>query len=705
MARSGRLTWGRISSAVVVAFIAGVVPVCPASATFRYGPVELSGSVDSQNLFRASEIDEWQFIQNRNTALFRLDYEWFQNGKMIDRWDMPWIKRSKLYMLYRGTYDGFWGIAPGGRQKGVTVYDDKIGGPIQGNDIGTTSNNNNPSVGCTVQRNSRGEVVRPCPKSGLYTRTNQDARDALAFTNTLREAYIDFALRDAPVSFRLGRQQVIWGESDVFRLMDIINPIDTTWHLQQEEWDKIRIPLWLVKAIWDMGDVGPIANAFAELVWNPGDFQPGNKVEFLPAPWAIPIANPVRAGQIQVADPGSPDTMLTPIFDLQGTSFRKGNFNRNPGDASDVGVRFHGVTDIPLINLSGFEFTINYLWARGRSIGAGAGSPFGLKINSISVNPTQSLLQNGDVGIPTSQNPSALFAGRSTSPAFVKARFIHPYTNIFGATANYFEGNTNVVFRFETAYQLDAPFQSAAPRDRVNVSGLDPRLGLKAPLGYTTRDIWAGMIGFDRPTWIKWLNPRTTWFITGQFFWSYVAGNAQPLRGGILTGADTPYYRPPEGRQGNTTWDAPTRNGFGNWYNGPFAGQTERTQTACGGLIATSPCAKGKTYEGTNIPVASNLEGNADKVLQWELLTTLAATSFYWGGTFVPFVAMAIDPVNRNILFQLKFDYFLTNNFIIQPQAKFFNDLGSGKPSLDPWGAGGLNARRDEIGFKVIYQF
>ena len=32
------------------------------------------------------------------------------------------------------------------------------------------------------------------------------------------------------------------------------------------------------------------------------------------------------------------------------------------------------------------------------------------------------------------------------------------------------------------------------------------------------------MIGFDRPTWIKWLNPRTTWFITGQFFWSYVNG-------------------------------------------------------------------------------------------------------------------------------------------------------------------------------------
>ena len=713
MARCGRVTWRRATSAAMIAVLAGGFFAQPASATVKYGPIEISGSVDSQNLFRASEADEWQFIQNRNTALIRFEYEWLQGGKFIDRIDVPWIKRSKLYLLYRGTYDSFWGIAPGGRQKGVTTYDDKIGGPIQGNNIGTTSNDPNPSVGCTTP---------PCPQSGLYTRTDGKARDSLAFTNTLREGYIDLALMNAPVSFRLGRQQVIWGESDQFRLMDIINPLDTTWHLQQEEWDKIRIPLWLVKAIWDMGDVGPIANAFTELVWNPGDYQPGNKVEFLPAPWAVETANPVRFGQINVPDPNTDLGFLTPVFNLQGTSFRKGDFNRNPGDASAVGVRFHGVTDIPLVNMSGFEFTLNYLWSRGVGIGAAAGAPFGLKINSINVNPTQVILQDNNnpnrnpnsptVGRPTAANPAALFAGSSVNPAFVNAQFIHPYTNTVGATANYFEGNTNVVFRLETAYQFDAPFQTAALKDRVNVQGLDPRLGLKAPVGYTTSDVWAGMLGFDRPTWIKFLNPRTTWFLTGQFFWSYQVDNGEecfsrdtttgqclvkgtPLRGGVLTASARPYYRPPEG---SATWNAATKNGFGVWYNGPFAGATERTQTGCTGTNPQSPCAPGKG-------VASNLLGNDDRVLSWEGLFTFAATSFYWGGTFVPFVAMAVDPFNRNILFQLKADYFITNNFIIQPQAKFFNNLGSGTPSLDPWGAGGLNARRDEIGFKVTYQF
>src|SRR5215470_3257227 len=444
MARCGRFTClGRATCGVITAALVGLVFIQPAAATVKYGPIEISGSVDTQNLFRAPEADQWQFIQNRNTALIRFEYEWLQGGKFIDRIDVPWIKRSKLYLLYRGTYDGFWGIAPGGRQVGVTSYDDKIGGPIQGNNFGTTSNDPNPSVGCTTP---------PCPQSGLYTRTDGKARDSLAFTNTLREGYIDLALMNAPVSFRLGRQQVIWGESDQFRLMDIINPLDTTWHLQQEEWDKIRIPLWLVKAIWDMGDVGPIANAFTELVWNPGDYQPGNKVEFLPAPWAVETANPVRFGQINVPDPNTDLGFLTPVFNLQGTSFRKGDFNRNPGDASAVGVRFHGVTDIPLVNMSGFEFTLNYLWSRGVGIGAAAGAPFGLKINSINVNPTQVILQDNNnpnrnpnsptVGRPTAANPAALFAGSSVNPAFVNAQFIHPYTNTVGATANYFEGNT-----------------------------------------------------------------------------------------------------------------------------------------------------------------------------------------------------------------------------------------------------------------------
>jgi hypothetical protein len=672
----GAKRWHRLFGVLAIIAVA-VAWAPPARATLRYGPIELSGSVDSQTLLRSTHIDEWQFVQNRNTALIRLDYEWLQSGKLIDRFDLPFIKRSKLYMLYRGVYDSFWDIGPGGRQKGVTVYDDEVGGPIKGHTIGNQivgGNTCNPATdpACICP------AGQSCLQSGLYSRIDREGRDALKFESTLREAYIDLALRDAPLSFRLGRQQVIWGETDQFRLMDIINPLDLTWHLQQEAWDKIRIPLWMVKSIWDMGDLGPISNAFTEVLWSPGDFQPGVKVEYLPAPWSVPVPNPVRSGQI-VLDPAFP-VLLSPTFNLQGTSFRKGDFSRNPMDASEVGIRFHGVTDIPPLHVQGLEFTMNYFYGRSRGIGAVASAPFALKIEKATI-----------VSTPIRQNPGdpnsapATFNGLPVFSTDITAQFIHPFTHIFGLTGNYFEGNyTNAVFRLETAYQLGAPFQSAALSDRViagaspdvpsiscAANALNPIPGVLgcAPIGFTKRDVWAGMLGVDHPTWIRFLNPRSTWLITGQFFWSYVNGTHSVLRGPIETASEAPYFTPP----GNT------QNGFGQWNNGQFAGQIERTQDATQTL--------------------------ADNVRQWEILTTLAATSFYAGGSIVPFVGIAIDPVNRNFLSQLQLDYFITNNLILQLRENFYSDLGSGRPSLDPWGAGGLNARRDETGIKITYQY
>ncbi|HSQ01160.1 MAG TPA: DUF1302 family protein [Candidatus Dormibacteraeota bacterium] len=680
----------RVSCTWVGSVLVGLLLAAPVHATLRYGPIELSGSVDSQTLMRSTEIDQWQFVQNRNTALIRLDYEWLQKGKLVERFDVPYVKRSKLYMLYRGVYDSFWDIGPGGRQTGVSVYDDLVGGPIVGNSIGSqrvpNAGGGTSSCDATTDPSCICPVGQNCSRSGLYARISRQGRDALKFENTLREAYVDLDFAEVPLSFRLGRQQVIWGESDQFRLMDIINPIDTTWHLQQEPWDKLRIPLWLVKGIWDMGDLGPISNAFTEVVWNPGDYQPGNKVEFLPAPWALPIPNPVRSGQILFPSPQNA-LLLSSVFNLQGTSFRQGDFARNPWEASDIGLRFHGITDIPLFHMQGLEFTANYLYSRGRGIGAVQGAPFGLKIKKIVVPanlvPANAIRQTSD---PNS--PPATFVGLPVYPAKVTAEFIHPYTHVFGMTANYFEGNyTNTVYRMEMAYQLGAPFQSAFVKDRPHVVDTNGEEQAQIfPLGFTKRDVWAGMLGFDRPTWIRFLNPRATWFITGQFFWSYVNGTWSKLRGSILTADELPYISPPR----NSILGGRLKNGVGQWGNGQFAGQIERTQSFC---------------DGEACGAFNMINGNGDKFLQWEMLTTLAATSFYAGGTIVPTVAIAIDPMNRNFLAQLSCDYFVTNDLIVQLRENFYNDLGSGRPSLDPWGAGGLNARRDETGLKITYQF
>ena len=81
MARGGRRG---IRAWVLCATLAAIIgaPATPAAALLRYGPLQLSGSVDSQTLLRSSEIYEWQFVQNRNTALLRVDYAW---GEEVQR--------------------------------------------------------------------------------------------------------------------------------------------------------------------------------------------------------------------------------------------------------------------------------------------------------------------------------------------------------------------------------------------------------------------------------------------------------------------------------------------------------------------------------------------------------------------------------------------------------------------------------------------
>jgi len=688
MVRCGRLTsWRRVVRPLLsLALIVSLA--LPAGATMKFGKVQLSGNLETQNIIRHPNPETAQFVMNRNTARIRVDWDWIDRGKFMDTFEVPFLKRSKLYLLYRGVYDGFYDIAPGGRQRGITRFDDLVGGPIIGNTIGGCRRDlSNPDGSCDIP----GARL----KEGLYSRFNAHSRGSLKIENRLREAYIDLKLQDVPLSFRIGRQQVIWGESDQFRLMDIWNPLDLTWHLVEEPFEEIRVPLWLIKGLWDIGSLGPLNNTFLEVVYNAFDFQPGAKVAFVPRPWAAPFPDPTRCipvpglqspdggpvcgGQIQIPFPKIPSprpTLLSPSFDLQGTSVRNGDFQRNPADASEIGWRFHGVTQ------NGVEFTINHIYGRSRGIGAIAGSPFKLKIESIELgNPEPAL---------------GTFEGLPVAPAYVKAKYMHPYSHIFGFTANYFEGDyTQMVFRLETAYQLGAAVQTIEDSKRVPVTRGGINTGQLAPLGYDRRNVWAGMVGFDRPTWLRFINSRATWLISGQFFWSYIDGNVSNLRDVHQTAGQAPYYTPgcimgdySDQNLARCRGEAPRTgygpaglvdNGVGVWDSGPFAGLVERTQDG-------------------------SYPGNQDQLARWETLVTLAMTSFYRGGTLVPFLSFALDPTNANFNANLDLQYFYTNDIVFTIQQKYFSAFGGG-PSLEPWGVGGLNVRRDETILKLTYQF
>src|SRR5207245_8923252 len=89
-----------------------------------------------------------------------------------------------------------------------------------------------------------------------------------------------------------------------------------------------------------------------------------------------------------------------------------------------------------------------------------------------------------------------------------------PYVHTLGASANYSDETfTQTVFRAETIYDVGIPIFDLGKQTVVDA----PKLP-----GITNKNMWKGMIAFDRPTWIKTLNKKSTVFLTGQFFWHYM---------------------------------------------------------------------------------------------------------------------------------------------------------------------------------------
>ena len=132
----------------------------------------------------------------------------------------------------------------------------------------------------------------------------------------LWEFYFD--LSRGPLFLRLGKQNLAWGETDTFRLLDAINPLDNTFGGPFADLDDRRIPLWMLRGSYNFGSIGPISSTMIEAFWVPGN-------------WDVSVAPYAPAGTAYAA----------PIPD---TGMRK--FQVRPGKTmsnSRWGVRLMGV--------------------------------------------------------------------------------------------------------------------------------------------------------------------------------------------------------------------------------------------------------------------------------------------------------------------------------------------------------------------------
>ena len=254
----------------------------PPSATQKFGPLQLSGNLQSQNLIRTPDVSTYEFIQNRNTAHLRLEYDWLQSGQVLRQVRHPvhraleplppLARRLRQHLRHHARLHREGGHPRRARTAAQNVFEF-----------------------ATEPERAEPRAERAARISGL----THEARDALKFDNQLREAYVDLKLRGIPLTIRAGRQQIVWGETDNFRMLDRVNPLDLTWHFVQEipppafGWDEIRRPFWMLKFLYDLGDVWKLSQSFLEWYWNPGDWYPA-KQAFLPRPWGLPLLEPAH---------------------------------------------------------------------------------------------------------------------------------------------------------------------------------------------------------------------------------------------------------------------------------------------------------------------------------------------------------------------------------------------------------------------------
>ncbi len=251
----------------------------------------------------------------------------------------------------------------------------------------------------------------------------QDEYDEAEF----REFYLDIPIGER-VRLRLGKQQVVWGETDFFQALDVVHGYDQTWRSflepENEEWRK---PLILANVQIDV----PELKGGLQLLWRPGfddEEDIGNSYDMFGGRWS---QNGSRGFDLN-ADKG-----FFPSFPM--------DYHNPEGDTDDghYGARWSGT----LGENDGLAYSLNYYHTQA-------------------------------------QNP-VLFS--SVSAPYGLA-FIFPEIDIYGGSLSGYIPLIDSVYRFEAAYVPENPFNDnfggLVKKDTLRTMfGLDTNFRLQNVLG------------------------------------------------------------------------------------------------------------------------------------------------------------------------------------------------------------------------------
>jgi hypothetical protein len=108
---------------------------------------------------------------------------------------------------------------------------------------------------------------------------NHERKSYLFPENGFRDAFLDLDFGQVGIgklSARIGNQQIVWGESDLFRSIDVINPLRVDQNQGAgEKFDEFRSPIPALKFNYNIGNVGSwFSNVYIEPFFTPGFRSP-----------------------------------------------------------------------------------------------------------------------------------------------------------------------------------------------------------------------------------------------------------------------------------------------------------------------------------------------------------------------------------------------------------------------------------------------
>ena len=327
---------------------------------------------------------------------------------------------------------------------------------------------------------------RGCRDFGGYGNLKLSELEAPEFNNRLdfvRELYAKktVGLEEGKSLFlKIGKQQVVWGRTDLFRVLDVINPVDYSRNNIYDELSDIRIPMWIAQGEYRMGASDSMQDRNFQVVWNFDKFR-ANNLGQCGTPNSILDAGCFFRGMANLWDNGgtvanfanvAPGVLLATNFGPHQIGINNVNLPDWSLKNTQLGMKYEGVS------MDGLSFSLNALTYRSQ-----LPSLHGAKsaVNSF-----------------TGQTQSAW-------PYLIAFDMTFPRVNLVGGSMDFQVPSVGAAVRTELAFTQGEEFANTA-REQL----------------FSKNNVSRMVVGIDRPTFIPFISETSATLISGQMFWQHI---------------------------------------------------------------------------------------------------------------------------------------------------------------------------------------